>query len=85
MLYANQPPENSAGLTNEKLIELAGTAGIDTTTFGKCVDDGKHTSWADGVTEGATRAGVNGTPTIKVNGKNVDPTPEAITTAVNAV
>jgi protein-disulfide isomerase len=84
VLYANQPPENSAGLTDDKLIELAGTAGIDTTTFGQCVNDGKHTSWVDGVTEAATKRGVNGTPTIMVNGKNVDPTPDAINTAVNA-
>jgi protein-disulfide isomerase len=84
VLYANQPPENSPGLDDNKLIELAGTAGIDTTAFGQCVKDGKHTSWVDGVTEAATKAGVNGTPTVMVNGKKVDATPDAINAAVSA-
>jgi protein-disulfide isomerase len=84
VLYANQPPENSAGLDDNKLIELAGTAGIDTGTFGQCVRDGKHTSWVDGVTEEATKRGVNGTPTVLVNGKKVEATPDAINAAVSA-
>lgn len=84
ILYLNQPPENSAGLDDARLIELAGTAGIDTATFGQCVRDGRHTAWVDGVTEAATRAGVNGTPTVLVNGKKIESTPEAITAAVTA-
>jgi protein-disulfide isomerase len=84
VLYANQPDENTAGLDDNKLIELAGTAGINSGTFGRCVRDGKHTSWVDGVTEAATRAGVNGTPTVLVNGKKVDATADAINTAVSA-
>jgi protein-disulfide isomerase len=84
VLYANQPPENSAGLDDAKLIELAGTAGIDTGTFGRCVRDGTHTSWVGGVTEAATKRGVTGTPTVLVNGKDVDPTPDAIDAAVQA-
>jgi protein-disulfide isomerase len=84
VLYANQPPENSAGLDDDKLIELAGTVGIDTGTFGQCVRDGTHASWVDGVTEAATKRDVTGTPTVLVNGKDVDPTPEAIDAAVKA-
>jgi protein-disulfide isomerase len=84
VLYLNQPPENSAGLDNDKLIELAGTAGLDTGSFGQCVRDGKHTSWVDGVTEAATKSGINGTPTVLVDGKKVDTTAEAITAAVTA-
>lgn len=84
LLYLNQPPENSAGLTDDKLIEFAGTAGIDTGPFGRCVRDGTHTSWVDTVTEGATKSGVNGTPTVMVNGRKVDATPDAITAAVSA-
>lgn len=83
-LYANQPPENSAGLDEAKLIEIAGAAGIDTGSFGQCVRDDKHAPWVGGVTEAATKRGVNGTPTVMVNGKKVDATPDAINAAVTA-
>lgn len=83
-LFQNQPPENSAGLSDDKLISIGGTVGLDQNSFGSCVRDGTYTSWTAHVTEEASKAGVNGTPTVLVNGEQVEPSAEAITTAVTA-
>jgi protein-disulfide isomerase len=84
VLYARQPAEGSAGLTDATLIELAGTAGIDTTTFGQCVNSGRYAGWVADVTQAAAKHNVNGTPTVLVKGRSVNPTVAAITAAVDA-
>ncbi|GIJ52078.1 hypothetical protein Val02_89640 [Virgisporangium aliadipatigenens] len=82
VLYDRQPAEGGPGLTDDVLIELAQQAGIDTGPFKTCVNDGRYRGWVDGITELGARAGVTGTPTVLVNNRKVDPTPEAITAAV---
>src|SRR6266487_2675945 len=84
VLYANQPPENSPGLTDDEIIRLAGTVGVSGSGFSNCVHDGKYKSWVTHVTDKATERGVNGTPTVYVNGKHVDATAEAVTAAVGS-
>jgi protein-disulfide isomerase len=81
-LYDRQPAEGGPGLTDDDLVELAKQAGIDPSAFGTCVRDGRYAGWVDGVTEQAARGAITGTPTIKVNQRQVDPAPEAITAAV---
>ena len=44
--------------------------------------DGRYARWTAAVTDAASRAGVTGTPTVKVNGIPVDNTPEALRAAV---
>ena len=81
LLYANQPPENGDGLTDQKLIELGTQAGAKG-DFAACVTDGRYARWSAAVTDAASRAGVTGTPTVLVNGAPVDNTPEALRAAV---
>jgi protein-disulfide isomerase len=81
-LYENQPPEGGAGLADDKLIDLAGQAGIDAGPFGECVRAKKYESWVDRLTERAIQRGVTGTPTVYVNGKQVQADAQAITAAV---
>ncbi|MFG1921317.1 DsbA family protein [Cryptosporangium sp. NPDC048952] len=84
-LYANQPEENASGLTNAKMISLAKSAGITGDTFTKCVDDQKYADWTKSVTDEASKAGVNGTPTVKVNGTSLEnPTTAELTKAIDA-
>ena len=84
-LYANQPAENGTGLTDETMVSLAQKAGITGDTFTKCVDDQKYADWTKSVTDEASKAGVNGTPTVKVNGTALEnPTTAALTAAIDA-
>jgi protein-disulfide isomerase len=83
-LFQRQPPEGGPGLSNDELIGIAGTVGLDQDRFAGCVRDGIYRSWTRHVTETASQTGVNGTPTVLVAGRPVEPTTEAITAAVTA-
>ncbi|MBM0261159.1 thioredoxin domain-containing protein [Micromonospora sp. 4G55] len=84
-LFARQPAEGSAGLSNDELIDIGAGVGLNRDEFGSCVKDGTYKPWTEKVTEDASRSGVTGTPTIKVNGREVaDRTPAGITAAVEA-
>jgi protein-disulfide isomerase len=84
-LFDNQPAEGSAGLTDDRIIEIAGSAGIINPAFATCVRSGKYTAWVNQNNEDAARRGVTATPTVLVNGKVVTPpTADAITAAVTA-
>ncbi|RZU73769.1 protein-disulfide isomerase [Micromonospora kangleipakensis] len=84
-LFARQPAEGSAGLSNDELIDIGAGVGLNRDDFGSCVKDGTYKPWTEHVTDEASKAGVTGTPTIKVNGRDVeDRSPEGITAAVAA-
>jgi protein-disulfide isomerase len=71
-LYANQPDESSqAGLTNSKIIQLAGDAGITSQQFVDAVTKNSYAGWVEKVADDGSKAGVTGTPTIYVNEKQV--------------
>ncbi|MCU1571782.1 MAG: hypothetical protein JWR33_2523 [Naasia sp.] len=76
-LFANQPAENTSGLPNSQLIDLAKTAGVTSPAkIESCINDGTFNGW---VTDATNRAltgplpdsdveNVKGTPTVIVNG-----------------
>jgi protein-disulfide isomerase len=82
VMYDNQPKENSDGLTNDEIVKLGTSAGITGSDFASCVNDQTYKNWTAHVTDAATQREVNGTPTVYVNGKQVEATVEAITKAV---
>jgi protein-disulfide isomerase len=66
-LYASQPEEGTSGLTDQQIADLATTAGIAP----KVVDafkDRTFDTWVTASNDAAFKAGVQGTPTIKING-----------------
>jgi protein-disulfide isomerase len=82
-----QPAEGSNGRTNAQLISYAqhiGISGQQLTTFSQCVDTQKHAALVAAITDDASQAGVNATPTILVNGKSIQPTLAAWNAAVAA-
>ena len=50
--------------------------------FTACTSAGRYLDWPDFVTAGAVDASVPGTPTVRVNGTEVDPDGDRITAAV---
>lgn len=83
-LFEKQPPEGGAGLSDDDLIQIAGGVGLVNPDFAECVRDGKYKKWTGHVTEKASERGVTGTPTIFVNGKEIERTPEALKSALDA-
>ena len=72
-LYANQPAtENSGTWTFDRIIEIAAASGIKSTKFSDCVKSMKYEGWVKKVAEAGSKAGVNSTPTVFVNGKEID-------------
>ena len=72
-LFQNQSDsENSGKWSSEYLVELGKSIGINSGAFETCVNDGKYIKWTSNVAAASAKADVNGTPTIFVNGKQLD-------------
>lgn len=72
-LYANQPTaENSGAWSNDRIIAIADTVGIKSDAFNSCVKSMKYEGWVNKVAVAGSKAGVNSTPTVFVNGKELD-------------
>jgi protein-disulfide isomerase/uncharacterized membrane protein YphA (DoxX/SURF4 family) len=73
LLYANQPKEQSTGLTDDQLIAYGVQAGADRATLTTCVQSRSHLTWTQQLTQAAFTTGhVQGTPTVRVDGQDVD-------------
>lgn len=89
VLFANQPEENSDGLSNEKLIELGKSIGLGD-TFASAVNSRTYDSWVGKVTDAFSAKNYTGTPTVVVAGKQLTgpndtlPTAEILSQAVAA-
>jgi protein-disulfide isomerase len=83
-LYQRQPPENSAGLSDDELVAIGRDVGIMSSTFEQDVKSERYHEWVEFVTGKADERGVRGTPTVYVDGKQVDNTVRALTAAVEA-
>ncbi len=68
LLYANQPAENTDGLPDSQLVDLAVQAGASRSAVQTCIDNQTYKSWVANVTEQSSKDGVNGTPTAVLNG-----------------
>lgn len=84
LLFAQQPPEGGAGLDDEQLVALAVEAGADEAAVAEAVEERPYDRWIDQATEAAFEDGVSGTPTVYVDGVEVQATPEALDAAVDA-
>ena len=73
LLYANLPnKENSGTWTNEYLKAAGQGVGISSQQFSSCVDDLKYANWTKNISAAASKANVNSTPTIFINGRKID-------------
>ncbi|MGZ4497758.1 MAG: DsbA family protein [Nocardioides sp.] len=86
LLYAHQPAEGSAGLSDAQLVQYAVEAGASESAVKAGIQDDTYHQWVVNATDQMSKNGVNGTPTVEVDGKRAGATlPEAITAALNAV
>lgn len=67
LLFANQPAENSAGLSVEEMSALAEQAGAGAAA--DCIADGTYKSFVDSQTKVHE---IGGTPTVEINGERID-------------
>jgi protein-disulfide isomerase len=68
VLFANQPGENTTGLSNAKIVELATGAGVPEAVTAK-FKDGEFTRWVTAATEKASVDGFTSSPWIRVEQK----------------
>jgi protein-disulfide isomerase len=82
-LFAQQPAENTTGLTDDELVTLVQGAGADDPAVASCITDGEFTDWVASATERALDdpvpnsdlAAVSATPTVLVNGQQYQGSP----------
>ena len=68
--YAHQPPEGSAGVPDSTLIDWAVQAGADKAKVTPLINGNVYHQWVVNATDQMSKDGVNGTPTVFINGKN---------------
>ena len=72
-LYANQPrSENSGEWSNDRLIEIGANVGVSGDKFESCVNNLEYEGWVAKSAEAAAKSNVNSTPTVFVNGKEIN-------------
>ncbi len=71
-LMANQPSENSGAWTSSYFSTLGLGLGISSPEYDKCVADNKYLGWVKNVAEEGAKRNINSTPTVLINGKEID-------------
>jgi protein-disulfide isomerase len=67
-LWANQGPEGSGAFNAARLVEIGLRAGLDTSAFRTCVENGSHAADVQAESASANAKGINAAPKILVNG-----------------
>ncbi len=73
ILFANQGAENGGAFTDKRLQAFAQSLGLDMTKFNKCFSSKTYSSQVEADYQSGVSAGVNSTPTVFLNGKEVTP------------
>jgi len=81
-MYKDQPPEESTGLANSKIVSMLSSAGAGGSKIAGCVNGESFKSWVSAATERANESVFGGTatqpkestPTVIVNGKTYSST-----------
>ncbi len=71
ILYANWKGENQGNFSNDRLKAMAQNIGLDTNTFNTCFDANQYQAQIQAGFDKGAAMGVQGTPSVFVNGKAV--------------
>jgi protein-disulfide isomerase len=80
-LLEHQPPEDTAGPTDEELARAGATVGLGA-GFATCVTGGKRVAWVAQATAAAQNHGVTSVPAAYVNDKKIDATKADLVNAI---
>ncbi|MEV7428455.1 MULTISPECIES: thioredoxin domain-containing protein [unclassified Nocardioides] len=69
LLFENQPGESGPFPSDDDLVDLAVEAGAEEAQVRGAIEDREFDQWVQNATDAASRAGVNGTPTVLVDGE----------------
>lgn len=86
-VYANQPATEGQGWTDAQFTGFAQTAGItgDTLkTWTTCFENNKYVNYVNSVDAQSSKDGVNGTPTVKIDGTTIKTEDFATVESANA-
>ena len=70
--YANLPAENSGAVTADYLVALGQGVGITSDKFKSCVANLDYQGWVNNVADEGAKRNINSTPTVLINGKEID-------------
>lgn len=71
VLYMNQPQENTIGPDDNALAKRVVSAGVKLKAAEPCVLKNRYVPWVNQSTKQMAKQKVNGTPTVRINGKDV--------------
>lgn len=74
-VFNGQPQQEGAGYTDTALASFAqgaGLTGASLQSWQQCYDSKTHNQWVESVQTQSEKDGVNGTPTVKLNGKTLE-------------
>lgn len=71
-LYSHQVTENSGFWGTNSILAAGQAAGITDPAFAKCVTGGTYSKWVQNIEASGTTQNINQTPTILINGKELD-------------
>ena len=71
LLYANQPEEKTLGPEDNELVESAVSVGVTQAAAESCILKHRYVPWLEKATEAMSSAKVSGTPTVRIDGKDV--------------
>ena len=72
LLFENQPSEGGPFPSDEDLVDLAVEAGAEEAAVAEGIESGARSDWVDAATQAAQEAGVQGTPTVLLDGEVVN-------------
>ncbi|WP_406266972.1 DsbA family protein [Nocardia sp. NBC_00881] len=75
-MFAQQPAEGGSGLPDDKLIQIAKDAGYTDDAVGECITERKYDKYIQARTKDVLESGIQSTPSIFVNGKQIQSSQE---------
>ncbi|RDI52074.1 DsbA family protein [Nocardia mexicana] len=70
-MFQAQPPENGTGLTDDQIIQITQAAGITDPSVAETIKSDKYDKYVQKVTKDVAAEGIQSTPSVFVNGKQI--------------